>query len=142
MNVQPHLPRDEAAGGEAAGDGRPDPGDPQGIGMAVAFDWGLVVQILATPFLPLLFGGEGIFKAWKLSPALTTLVTLVLFLPFAALIAIFGEGVRRGWRCTRPVQLIFNVLLFLGGIALLPNLWRSVRAGNYWPLVTEVITRA
>lgn len=25
--------------------------NPQGIGMAVAFDWGLVVQILATPFV-------------------------------------------------------------------------------------------
>ena len=30
---------------------------PQGIGMAVAFDWGLAVQTLITPFLPLLLSG-------------------------------------------------------------------------------------
>src|SRR6266496_5465308 len=29
---------------------------PQGIGMAVAFDWGLTVQLLSTPFLSLLPG--------------------------------------------------------------------------------------
>jgi hypothetical protein len=107
--------------------------------MAVAFDWGLVVQILATPFLPLFLGGESLFKAWRLSPGLTALVTFVIFLPVAALPAIFGEGVRRAWRWTRPIQLAFNSLLFLGGVAQLPGLWRSVRAGNYWPVVTEVI---
>src|SRR5436305_10351623 len=29
---------------------------PQGIGMAVAFDWGVAVQVLVTPFLPLFLG--------------------------------------------------------------------------------------
>jgi hypothetical protein len=86
---------------------------PQGIGMAVAFDWGLAVQMLATPFLPLA--------------------------PAAAFIGIFGEGVRRGWRWTRYVQLIFNSLGFLGGLASLVSVWNGVKQGNYWPVVTAVI---
>ena len=31
---------------------------PQGIGMAVAFDWGLTVQILLTPILTTFFGNS------------------------------------------------------------------------------------
>jgi hypothetical protein len=138
VNVQPHPSAGESAAGAATPSEELEAG-PQGIGMAVAFDWGLVVQILATPFLPLVLGGESMLKTLKLSPALTVVVTLALSLPFAVLLAIFGEGVRRGWRWTRPLQLVFNGLLFLGGVALLPNLWRSGRAGNFWPLVTEVI---
>lgn len=138
MNVQPDRSPGETAAGEPASGRQPESG-PQGIGMAVAFDWGLVVQILAAPFLTLLLGGEGVLKAWRLGPAPAAVVTFLLSLPFAALIAIFGEGVRRGWRWTRPVQLVVNALLFIVGIAQLPNLWRSARAGNYWPVVTEVI---
>lgn len=99
---------------------------PRGIGMAVAFDWGLAVQMLATPFLPLALGKS-------FSPI--TLVTI----PAAALIAVFGEGVRRGWRWTRYVQLTFNSLGFIGGLASLVNVWNGVKQGNYWPVVTAVI---
>lgn len=99
---------------------------PQGIGMAVAFDWGLAVQMLATPFLPLALGKS-------FSPI--TLITI----PAAALIGVFGEGVRRGWRWTRPVQLVFNSLGFLGGLASLVSVWNGARQGNYWPIVTAVI---
>ncbi len=81
---------------------------PEGIGMAVAFDWGLVVQILVTPFITLLLGQPGMFRALKLSPGMNALVSLLISLPFAALLAVFGEGVRCGWpliawRLSRPV---------------------------------------
>jgi hypothetical protein len=109
---------------------------PQGIGMAVAFDWGLAVQILITPFLPLFLSNLGIFKSLKLNvpPSLTT--TSLVSLPFAALCVLFGEGIRRGWRWLRPFQIGCNVLLFLLGIIFLPRYWQSSRAGNYWPLIT------
>ncbi len=113
---------------------------PQGIGMAVAFDWGLAVQILVTPFLPLFLGSKSSFFTFlKFAPAINTIVSFFLVLPFAALPAIFGEGVRRGWRWTRPVQIVANALLFLGGIVSLYNLWQSSKQGHYWPVVTEVI---
>ena len=112
---------------------------PQGIGMAVAFDWGLVVQILVTPFIAPELSSISFFKSLKLSQPLLIALSLLISLPFAALVAIFGEGIRRGWRWTRPIQLAFNVLLFLGGIASLFRVWQSVKIGNYWPVVTSVI---
>ena len=99
---------------------------PQGIGMAVAFDWGLAVQMLATPFLPLALGKS-------FSPA------SLAALPAAVLLGVFGEGVRRGWRWTRYVQLTFNSLGFIGGLASLVSVWNGVKQGNYWPAVTAVI---
>src|SRR5437588_198023 len=39
--------------------------EPQGIGMAVAFDWGLAVQILVTPFLALVLGVPGYLSSFK-----------------------------------------------------------------------------
>ena len=99
---------------------------PQGIGMAVAFDWGLAAQMLATPFLPLVIGKP-------FSPM--SLVTI----PVAALVGVFGEGVRRGWRWTRLVQLTFNSLGFLGGLATLISVWNGAKQGNYWSVVTVVI---
>ncbi len=110
---------------------------PQGIGIAVAFDWGLAIQILVTPLVTLLLGLPVTFK--QLSPVVGTLLSTLITLPFAALLAVFGEGIRRGWRWTRPVQLIANALLFLGGLALIPNVWNGMKQGNYWPIVTDVI---
>lgn len=112
---------------------------PQGIGMAVAFDWGLAVQILVTPFLTPSPGNLSFFKSLKLGQPLLTGLLLLISLPFAALIGIFGEGVRRGWRWTRPIQIGFNALLTVGGIVQLFSVWQSVKTGNYWPVVTSVI---
>jgi len=112
---------------------------PQGIGMAVAFDWGLAVQILITPFLPLFLSGLSYFKSLKSSPTPTISVASLISLPFAALCVLFGEGVRRGWRWMRPLQVGINLLLFLLGVISLPRLWQSSRAGNYWPLITASI---
>lgn len=112
---------------------------PQGIGMAVAFDWGLAVQILVMPLVTILLGQPSFLKPLKLGAALTTTLSFALSLPFFALVAIFGEGIRRGWKWTRPVQLVFNTLGFIGGLFTLPSLWQSSKAGNFWPLVTSVI---
>ena len=108
--------------------------------MAVAFDWGLAVQILATPFVLLLLGQDGNpFKQLKIGQPWITILFSLLTLPFAALLAIFGEGVRRGWRWTRNIQIVSNSLLFLGGFASLYGLWQNSKQGNYWSAVTAVI---
>ena len=112
---------------------------PQGIGMAVAFDWGLAVQIAVTPFIMQNPGNIGFFKSLKLSQPLATALLFLLSLPFAALLAIFGEGIRRGWRWTRPVQIVFNSLGILGGIATIFTVLRGAKVGNYWSVVTAVI---
>ncbi len=113
---------------------------PQGIGMAVAFDWGLAVQILITPLASLLLGQNiNPFKQLNIGQTWATILLSLVFLPFALVPAIFGEGVRRGWRWTRSMQIICNVLLFLGGFVSLYNLWQGSKQGNYWSAVTAVI---
>lgn len=119
---------------------------PKGIGVAVAFDWGLTVQLLVMPFLPLLFGGpnplfgeSSPLKQFHLSTGVSTLVSFFVSLPFAILIAIFGEGIRRGWRWTRPIQVVVGVLGFVGGFFSLVTLWQGMKRGSYWSLTTVVI---
>src|SRR5437868_2970077 len=110
--------------------------------MAVAFDWGLAVQIGVAPFLALALGVPSYFSSLKqfhLSPAVTALISFLFSLPFAALCGVMGEGLRRGWRWTRPVQVALNTLLFFVGFGSLFSLWRGGREGNYWPLVPSVI---
>jgi hypothetical protein len=130
---------DTVAAEQSTGDTRISP-NPQGIGMAVAFDWGLAVQILATPFVVLLLGQDSNpFKQMKIGQPWITILFSLLTLPFAALVAIFGEGIRRGWRWTRGIQIGFNALAFLGGFASLYGLWQGSKQGNYWSAVTAVI---
>jgi len=119
---------------------------PQGIGMAVAFDWGLTVQLLAAPLLPLVLRnltGSGFVQLptsmLKLSPVPAALVTFLISLPFAAGIAVFGEGIRRGWRWTRPVQIAFNTLLILLGFITLRDAWEGSKVGNFWPAYSSVL---
>ena len=111
---------------------------PQGIGMAVAFDWGLAVQILATPFFTL-FGQNTLMK----SAGLNSTPAIVLFFIFAILVAgglvLFGEMIRNGRNWARRIQIVANILLSLVGLFSLIHLYQSVRVGNFWPLVTEVI---
>jgi hypothetical protein len=112
---------------------------PKGIGMAVAFDWGLAVQVLVTPFVTLFLGEPGMLKSFKLNPVMNTTVSFLLSLPFVALLAIFGEGVRRGWHWTRRIQVGFNTLGFFGGFFSLYNVWQGSKQGNYWGVVTSTI---
>ncbi len=119
---------------------------PQGIGMAVAFDWGLAVQVFVMPFLPLFLPNlstsrlgnlqNSVLKVSSLPPAL---VSFLVSLPFVVLFVVFGESIRRGWRWARPVQIVANTLGIVGGIATLSNLWQGSKTGNYWSLVTSVI---
>jgi hypothetical protein len=112
---------------------------PKGIGMAVAFDWGLTAQILLMPFLSLFFGGPSMLGQLHLSLPLQALLSFVIALPFACLIFLFGEGVRRGWRWTRLVQMVINALLFLAGFVTLVGFIQQAQHGHYWSLVTVVI---
>lgn len=112
---------------------------PQGIGMAVAFDWGLAAQFLTMPVLPLILGKAGPFKALRAGAVGGAILPFVVCIPLAVFFAVFGEGVRRGWKWTRPVQVVFNAAGFLGGLASLLTLWQSIQSGNYWPLVATVV---
>jgi uncharacterized membrane protein HdeD (DUF308 family) len=98
--------------------------------MAVAFDWGLAVQMFVAPVVSVLR-----------QPA-TAAGTVVFF--FAAWLAasgllFFGEMVRRGRNWTRWIQILANTLLTCVGVFSLANLLQSLQARDFWPLVTEVI---
>lgn len=119
---------------------------PHGIGMAVAFDWGLAVQILVMPLLPLFLQNLGPSRLGNLQNSLLKigslppmLVSFLVSLPFVALFVVFGESMRRGWRWGRRIQIVVNALGFLGGLASLGSFWQNIKMGNYWSFVTSVI---
>jgi hypothetical protein len=112
---------------------------PGGIGMAVAFDWGLAVQIALTPIIDTVFGRPGPIKIPGLNPILSTVLFFVIAWPVAYGLTFFGEMIRRGRNWTFRIQIVANALLSLAGILSLVNLYQSVKVGNFWPLVTEVI---
>lgn len=112
---------------------------PQGIGMAVAFDWGLAVQLLAMPFAPFFLKGGGLLKLPGLNGLTSVFVSFLIALPFAVLLILFGEGVRRGWQWTRGIQVAANALLSIVGIVGLWSLWHALQSGHYWGLATSVI---
>ncbi len=112
---------------------------PQGVGMAVAFDWGLAVQVFIMPIVAVAFGQP---VALKTTSAGSLLVTGLFFIGAwlaAALLVWFGELVRSGRNPARLVQIVANILLTLGGLFALVHLYQSIRMDNFWPLVTEVI---
>ncbi len=121
----------EAALETAAGQLHPAP---QGIGMAVVFDWAFAVQLLIIPYIPLLLGSLGLIKPMSFQPG-AVIITLVAAIAFAAL----GEGVRRGVRWTRIVQIVWNTLGFLGGIGALFVGVQASRQGNYGILVPALV---
>lgn len=112
---------------------------PQGIGMAVAFDWGLAVQIFLTPITVALFNLPGEAKFPGLNPTLSNILLFVLAWPVAFGMIVYGEMMRRGRNWARKIQIVANALLSIVGIILLVNLYQSVKGGNFWPVVTEVI---
>jgi hypothetical protein len=112
---------------------------PLGVALAVIFDWSLAVQLLTMPFLAALLNLPPPVRLAQLDTAANVLLSLLLALPFAGLIAFFGEGLRRGRRWVRSVQLAFNTLLSLAGLATLYTLWQGLRVGNYWPLVMSLL---
>lgn len=112
---------------------------PQGIGMAVAFDWGLAVQIFLTPFTVALFRLPAEAKIPGVNPTLSNVLLFVLAWPVAILMIAYGEMVRRGRNWARRIQIVANALLSIVGIVQLVSLFQSIKGGNFWPLVTEVI---
>src|SRR5260370_42158409 len=107
--------------------------------MAVAFDWGLAVQMLLTPVLSIFLGSPFFSKRAGLDPKVTIIISFLIFWPIAVLFALFGDGIRRGVRWTRPVQIAANTLGFLGGFGVLIQLWQGSQKGNYWVLGGEGI---
>ena len=112
---------------------------PQGIGMAVAFDWGLAVQILFTPIVYTVFGQSNQMKIPGLNPALGNVLFFIIAWAVAIGLIFFGEMVRRGRNWTRWIQLVANALLSLAGVFSLVHLYQSAITGNFWPFVTEII---
>ncbi len=112
---------------------------PQGIGMAVAFDWGLAAQIFLTPITITFFNLPAEARIPGLNPVLGNVLLFVIAWPVAAGLALFGEMVRRGRNWARRIQVVANALLSVVGIVQLYGLYQSVKAGNFWPVVTEVI---
>ncbi len=138
--MEPSLQSEHA---ESAPDNEPasEKPIPHGIGMAVAFDWGLAVQILVMPFLPLFLPNLSPFRLseLKLGPLPTWAISSLISLPFVALLFAFGDSIRRGWNWGRRIQIAINSLGFLGGLASLVNVWQGSKTGNYWSVVTSVI---
>lgn len=112
---------------------------PQGIGMAVAFDWGLAVQIALTPIIYTVFGQSTAMKMSGLNSAAGTVLLFIVAWLVAIGLIFFGEMVRRGRNWTRWIQIVANALLSLVGVFSLVHLSQSVRVGNFWPFVTEII---
>ncbi len=109
-------------------------GGPQGIGVAVAFDWALALQIVVMPIIQSILGSQGIIK-----PPNLQVVTVVGPLIIAAIFAALGEGLRSGRGWARIVQLVLNSLGFLGGIGLLFLAIPALGHGNFLPLVPALI---
>lgn len=110
---------------------------PQGIGMAVAFDWGLTVELFLLPLFPSY--RSMVANQLHLNSSLATIVPFLFTWPIAILFAIFGNGIRSGWNWARRLQIIGNALGFLGGIGLAINAIQAVRAGNYLSIVPAFI---
>ena len=112
---------------------------PQGIGMAVALDWGLAAQILLTPIIYTVFGKANPLNVPGLNPTLGNVLFFVIALLVACIPALFGEMIRSGRNWALWIQIVFNTLLSLAGIVSLVNVYQSVKAGNFLQLVPEVI---
>lgn len=112
---------------------------PQGIGMAVAFDWGLSAQMLATPIIALILRRSVPFGPTSQESGANVLLQYIFLVPAAALFAVFGEAIRRGVKLARPIQVVANSLGALGGIFSAFSLYQSSRQGNYWGAVASVI---
>jgi hypothetical protein len=112
---------------------------PKGIGMAVALDWGLAVQILLTPIVYTVFNQSTLTGIPFLYSIPGKILLFVITWAVACLPAFFGEMVRRGRNWTLWIQIVATVLLSIGGLFSLVHLYQSIKVGNFWPLVTGFI---
>ncbi|HEY4387734.1 MAG TPA: hypothetical protein VGN34_25050 [Ktedonobacteraceae bacterium] len=115
---------------------------PGGIGMAVAVDWGLAVQVVLTLIITIVgttLGQSEMTKIPVLSFPLSSILFFIVALFFACVLIWFGEMVRSGHYWARMIQIVFSVLLTLLGLSRLVGFYHSVTTGNFWPLVTAII---
>ena len=115
---------------------------PGGIGMAVAVDWGLTVQVGLTLIFSLINGMSGHAKMMNIPVLALPLVSVLFFvvgLIFAVALILFGEMVRSGRRWARIVQIVFSALLTIVGLSRLVSFYHSFTTGHFWPLVTAII---
>ncbi len=108
---------------------------PGGIGMAVAVDWGLAVQTFLMPIIAVFSPASQM----RLPGLFGNVLFFVIAWIFSCIFVLFGEMVRRGRNWARWIQIVVSALLSLGGIASLISLYQSLKVGNFWPLVTEII---
>lgn len=124
---------------EVSGAMEKDPSSPQGIGMAIAIDWGLAVQIMLTPIIYTIFGNSSMAKMAGLNSIVGSILLFVIAWAIGGVLIFFGEMVRRGRNWTRIIQVVANAVLTIGGLFSLIHLYQSIIVGNFWPLVSEVI---
>lgn len=108
---------------------------PQGVGMAVAVDWGLTAQITLMLIIALLTGKP----MMGMPQSGNNWLFIVFSLLVACIPALFGEMVRSGRNWARWIQLVFSSLLSIAGIASLTGLYQNIIEGHYLALVTEFI---
>jgi len=111
---------------------------PQGIGVAVAIDWGLAVQTFLTPIIAIIHPSSQ-FRIAGLDSTLSLVLLFVIAWLFAGVCVLFGEMLRRGHNWIRWIQIVFNALLSLAGLAALPSLYQNMTTGHFWSLVSEII---
>lgn len=110
---------------------------PQGIGMAVAFDWGLAAQILLMPIVFMFFGPSNATKISGFSP--NNILLSVISVLVGIGIVLFGEMIRSGRNWALRIQIGVNALLTLVGLLSLVRVYQGIRVGDFWPVVTAVI---
>src|SRR5207244_12208796 len=106
---------------------------------AAALDGGITLQILRTPRIATVLDQSRPGKIPGHNPILSNALLFIIAWPLACIPALVGEMIRRGRNWALRIQIVANVLHSLVGIFSLVNLYRSIRAGNFWPLVTEAI---
>ncbi len=107
---------------------------PQGIGVAVAFDWAFALQMVVMPIVQTILGSLGVIK-----PPHIQVGTVVGPLVIAAIFALLGEGLRSGRNWARIVQLVISSLGSLGGIGGLFLAIPALGRGNYLLLVPVLV---
>lgn len=110
---------------------------PQGIGMGVAFDWAITVELMAIA----VGRWTELINARGLAPAQNDArfhevfaLILVSALPFA-----LGEGLRRGYRWAWLIQLAANAVGSIGGLLLIPGTVKALSQSDVWPLIPTLV---
>lgn len=116
------------------GVGGPAMSGPQGIGVAVAFDWAFALQMVVMPIVQTILGSLGVIR-----PPHIQVGTVVGPLVIAVIFALLGEGLRSGRGWARIVQLVISSLGTLGGVGGLFLAIPALGRGNYLLLVPVLI---